>query len=425
VQPAEHRAVSSDEILAAWRKATGTIDDAVAVVYSPLARGPAEKPLDVRLLGDNLDQLRQAADDVADQLRQFAGVSGVEHDLQPGKREIRVTLRPLARTLGITLDDLATELRSGFYGGEAVRVQRGRDDVRVQVRYPRNERQSVADIESVRIRGAAGNEVPFHEIADYKVERGYAAIRHEEGRRRVQITANLDERLANAERILGELETGVISKLPQKYPGIEYRLEGQRAQMRESMRSLFRGFALALVVIYALLAAILRSYVQPVVIMAAIPLGLVGAVVGHWLLGYDLTMLSLFGMVGISGVVVNDSLVLLDRINENTRSGRTVLESTLEAGGARFRAVLLTTVTTVMGLAPLMTERSTQAKTLIPMAISLTFGLAFATALTLLVVPALHLALNDMRRLARWLRRGGEYPSPEAIESLSTSHDAT
>ena len=431
LMPAEERRLDSQTILAAWEKHTGLIDDAVSVTFGRVQRGPAEKPLDIRLLGDDLEELRTAADEVCVKLGEFAGVSGIEHNLLPGRREVRVKLRPLARTLGVSLDDLARQLRNGFYGGEAVRVQRGRDEVRVQVRFPHEQRRSIADLESIRIRSTGAGEIPFREVAECAIGRGYASICHRNGKRYVRITADVDLRRANAERILAELESGYLSRLREKYPDLEYRFEGQRAQLVESLDSLSAGLAIALVVIYAILAAMLVSYVQPLVIMAVIPLGFAGAALGHLLTGYDLTMLSVFGIVAMSGVVVNDSLVLLHQINARVRQraagssphgpepqqGSFVFDAVLEAGALRFRAVVLTTVTTVAGLAPLLLERSTQAQTLIPMAISLVFGLAFATVLTLVVVPALYLGLIDVRRAVRWLRRGGEYPSPEAVVS--------
>lgn len=429
LMPTEERRLDSQAILTAWERQVGVIDDAVSVTFARAHRGPAEKPLEVRLLGDDLTELRAAADELQTKLGEFAGVTSIEHDLLPGRREVEVTLKPLARTLGVTLDDLARQLRSGFYGGEAVRLQRGRDEVRVKVRYPDEQRRSIADIENVRIRGAGGREIPFREVADYRVTQGYATIYHQNGKRRARITADVDLRRANAERILAELDTRYLSTLRERYPNLEYRIEGQRLQIAESLHSLSVGFMIALVAIYAVLAAILRSYVQPLVIMAAVPLGFVGAALGHLFTGYDLTILSVFGIVAMSGVVVNDSLVLVDQINAGIRQraaglnprgsdsqqGSPVFGAVLEAGTVRFRAVVLTTLTTIAGLSPLLLERSTQAQTLIPMAISLVFGLAFATVLTLIVVPALYLAMIDVRRAARWLWRGGTYPSAEAV----------
>ncbi|MBN1492195.1 MAG: efflux RND transporter permease subunit [Phycisphaerae bacterium] len=414
--PAEERRLDSQVALAAWAEQAGIVHDAIAVTFTRAQQGPTEKPLEIRLLGNDLDVLLAAAEQVATKLGEFAGVTGVEHDLQPGKREVRIELKPMARTLGVTVEALAQQLRSGFHGGEAVRVQRRHEEVRVQVRYPDAERKHLAELENMRVRGPNGSEIPFRELASVHLERGFANIFHQDGQRRVRITADVDERRANAEQVLAAMNADFLAALPQQYPGVTVRLEGQHAQMLESLRSLFAGQVLALVAIYAVLGAMLASYTQPFVILAAVPLGFIGAIVGHAVTGHDLTIMSVFGMVALSGVVVNDSLVLLDQINERIRAGRPVLEAVLASGELRFRAVLLTTLTTVAGLAPLLLERSTQAQTLIPMAVSLTFGLAFATLLTLVVVPSLFLVLSDVRRASRWLRRGGAYPSAEAVE---------
>lgn len=413
--PGEHRRVDNATLLAKWAQATGPVSDALSVTFDRVQRGPTEKPLEIRLLGDDLEQLEAAAIEVSEGLLAFAGVSGVERDLQPGKREMRITLKPLARTLGVTVEDLARQIRSSFHGGEAVRIQRGREDVRVQVRLPDHERGSIADIENLLIAGPGGNEIPFRELAEYHIERGHAVIRHQDGQRRVRIVADVDKRVTNAERILATFEKDFLRKLPARYPGTRYRIEGQHAQIVESLRSLLWAFALALVAMYGILASSLGSYVQPMVIMAAIPLGFVGAAAGHLLMGYELTMMSIFGMVALSGVVVNDALVLLSQINDAIREGKPVFQAVVGTGETRFRAVFLTTATTVAGLTPLLLERNTQAESLVPMAIALTFGLAWATVLTLVVIPAMSLALNDVQRFVHWLRRGGPYPSAETV----------
>jgi len=420
--PAEQRRADCKQIMAAWSQQIGSVQGASALTLDRVQQGPTDKPLELRLLGDDLDALSMAADDVAAALGGYAGVSGVEHDLRPGKREVRVRLKPLARTLGVTLEDVARQLRSGFYGGEAVRVRRGRDEVRVQVRYPDRQRMSIGDIETLRVRAPDGRELPFRELADCTVERGYGSVQRQQGHRRVRIMADVDERLANAERILTEFRAGPLPRILARYPGIDYRIQGQHGQMVESLRSLFSGLAVALIAIYGVLAAMLGSYGQPLIIMAVIPLGFIGAAAGHAVTGYDLTIMSVFGLVALAGVVVNDSLVLLDQINRNVAAGQPITEAIIDAGAMRFRAVILTTVTTVAGLAPLLLERSTQAQSLKPMAISLTFGLAFATVLTLIVVPVLYLVSGDVRRLAIRLIRpepARTVKEPEALHHSS------
>ncbi|MCP4250040.1 MAG: efflux RND transporter permease subunit, partial [bacterium] len=420
--PAEERDRTGEEILDAWRAGVGTIHDAVSVEMARQELRPVGKPVEIRLLGQDLEQLRRAADEVRDKLATYAGIYEIEDTLIPGKRELRVSLKPVARALGLTVADLASQLRAGFHGGEALRVLRDREEIKVQVRYPGQDRRSLADVDRMRIRTARGEEIPFTEAADVELVRGYSTLWRQDGKRRVRVWAEVDERLANAEQILADMNARFLPDLARRYgeenhqAGFTYSLDGPYARMRESVGSLLDGFALAMVVIYGLLASILRSYAQPLIIMATIPLGMVGAVLGHVIMGSDLTMMSIFGVVALSGVVVNDALVLIVRINRLIRSGQPVVAAVLEAGRSRFRAVVLTTVTTVAGLLPLLIERSSQAQQLTPMVIALTFGLIFATVLTLLVVPAMYLATNDLRRVVRWLVRGGDYPTAETVE---------
>ena len=425
--PSEHRRLTGAQILDLWRSGLGRIHDAVTVEMIQYELGPTEKPLEIRLRGRDVEQLARAADEVADQLASYAGTREIETDLIPGKLEMQVALKPIARTLGLAEADLASQLREGFFGGEAVRVLREGEEVKVQVRYPLAQRRHLGDVARMRIRTPGGQEIPFSEAATVQTVRSYSSIWRQDGLRRVLVRADVDERRANAEEILHHLTAGFLPELQRRccqenpFGDFSFSMGGQRAQMRESLGSLTKGMAMALVAIYAVLASMLRSYLQPVIIMVAIPLGMVGAVLGHRILGYDLTIMSVFGAVALSGVVVNDALVLLVRINREVRSGQPVFRAIVASGESRFRAVILTTVTTVAGLTPLLIERATQAQQLIPMVISLTFGLIFATLLTLLVVPALYLAVNDLRRLVRWLHRGGAYPSPEAIEQADAT----
>ncbi len=419
LMPAEQRRLRDERIIERWRESVGTIHDAIQVTLERQPIGAMERPIEIRLLGHNLDDMTEASRRIQAKLREFSGLYDVHDDLIPGKRELRVTLKPQARPLGLTLDDVARQLRYGFYGGEAVRLQRGRDQVKVRVRLPEDERRSITDLESVRIMTPSHHEVPFLEVVDVEWARGYAFIMHQDGKRRVRVVAGLNERQANAEHILQTLEAGFLDDVVTDYNDLTYNLAGNRELLNESLDSLFDGFAIAMIVIYTILAAMLRSYVQPVAILVAVPFGLIGVVVGHAILGFDLTIMSLFGVVALSGVVVNDSLVLLDAVNRGIREGRSVRDAVFAAGELRFRAVTLTSLTTVAGLLPILTERSSQAQSVKPMAVSLCFGLLFATVLTLFVVPALYLLLNDVRRLVHWLRYGGSYPVPELVEEAA------
>lgn len=421
LMPAEQRKIRAEKIMERWREHIGPIPDATQFRMTREQLIWSDRPIEVRLLGHNLNDLSAAADRVEARLREFQGVTNVASDLIPGKREMRVTLKPTARALGLTLDDVAQQLRQGFYGGEAVRLYRGRDQVKVRVRYPDNERRSVVDLESVRITTPMGQEVPFLEVANVNWARGYAGIMHQDAKRRVRVTADIDFRRANAERITQTLEAGFLDNVVKDYNDMTWEFGGDREMMTESLVSLRDGFILALIGIYTILAAMLRSYIQPIVIMAAVPFGLIGAVVGHAVMGLDLTMMSLFGVVALSGVVVNDSLVLIDGINLGIREGKSLADAVNDAGEERFRPVVLTSITTIAGLMPLLAERSSQAQSVIPMATSLAFGLLFSTVLTLMVVPALYLLVNDARRAIHWLRFGGEFPIPEVVEEAA--HD--
>lgn len=419
LMPAELRRVDVAEIVDHWRRGIGTIHDAVSVTITQEQLGPTDKPLEIRLLGQNLEDLRQATEELARKLESYAGVFNITVEPTYGKRELRISLKPAAANLGLTVADLAAQLRQGLYGGEAVRLQRGSDEVKVMVSYVESDRQSLGAIENLRIRTRSGAAIPFHEVAQTKMVRGYSMIPRMDGQRRARVQADVDERYANAEQVVQDLEAAYLPDLQQRYPGVRYVIDGQRKRISESLSSLVRASTVAGVVMIALLGTILRSYAQPIIIMAAIPLGMVGAVVGHALMGYPLTLMSVFGMVALAGIVVNDSLVLVDRVNLNVLSGQGVFDAVAGAGEARFRAVVLTSVTTVAGLLPFLAERSTQALTLIPMAISIAFGLIFATVLTLFVVPALFLLVNDLKRLAHWLRHGGSYPLPETVEAVA------
>ncbi|MCH7812839.1 MAG: efflux RND transporter permease subunit, partial [Planctomycetes bacterium] len=342
--PAQTRRMSGAEILDAWRQQVGIIDDVLSLEMVPLEFGPTEKPLEIRLHGNDLEFLRRAADEFRDKLATYAGVYEIDDDLLPGKRELRVSLKPVARTLGLTVADLASQLREGFFGGEAVRILRDRAEVAVQVRYPRDQRRSLSDVSKVRIRTAAGHEIPFTEAADVTLVRGYSSIWRQDGQRRVRVRANVDERRANAEQILDDLEATFLPEAARRYRqenpegDFSYSIGGQRAQIAESLGSLTSGLGLALVVIYALLASILRSYLQPLVIMAAIPVGVIGVVAGHLIMGYDLTIMSAFGAVALTGVVVNDALVLVVRTNRLVAGGQPIVAAVIEAGRSRFRA---------------------------------------------------------------------------------------
>ena len=385
--PAEARSVSSSEIVARLRRQIGEIPGAESVTFSAEVF-TAGNPIEVQLSADDYSQLLQAVERLKVELANYPGVGDIQDSFQEGKQEMKLTLRPEARTLGITLADLARQVRQGFYGDQALRFQRGSDDVRVMVRYPAEERRSSGDIENMRIRTPEGAEVAFSQVAEVEVGHGYASISRNAGQRTVTITADVDAKIANADEINQNLAQGFLPMLMEEYPGLRYSYEGEQREREDAFASLGRGFVVALFIIYALLAIPFRSYTQPFVIMSAIPFGMIGAVWGHVIMGLELGILSMFGVVALSGVVVNDSLVLLSFYNQLRERGISIDEALVEAGRQRFRPILLTSLTTFFALLPMILEKSVQAQFLIPMAASLAFGVLFATSIILVGVPA-------------------------------------
>ena len=399
--PSEERSITANEVLNRWRNLVGEIPGAERVIFATLTGGPGGNPIEIQLIGNNFIDLKRAAEELKAEIARYQGTFDITDNFKPGKTEIKLRAKEAARPLGITLADLARQVRQAFYGDEAVRIQRGRDDVKVMVRYSEPERRTLGTIEEMRIRTPKGEEVPFSEVAEIVYGRGYSVINRIDRNRQITVISDLDEDVANAERIIGELNSSFLPDLIRRYPGIRYTFEGQKQRTNESVTSLLEGFAIAILGIYLLLATQFRYYVQPVVVMVALPFGIVGAILGHLVMGLSLTLLSLFGVVALSGIVVNDSIIMLDFINRAIRKGVPLMQAVEESGKARFRAVILTSLTTIAGLLPLLLERSFQAQFLIPMAVSIAFGLMVATVLTLLFVPTLYLIVAEVTVLVR------------------------
>lgn len=400
LMPAQDRTVLAEDLTDRWREATGTIPDALELAFTATLFS-AGADIEVQLVGSDIDALVEASARLKSEIAGYAGTFGITDTFRAGKREWKLDIEPQAEALGLTLADLARQTRQAFYGEEAQRIQRGRDDIRVMVRYPEEERRTLASVETMRVRRPDGSEVPFSEVARVESGRGYSTITRVDRRRVVSVRADVDESVTTAGNVIGALRESALPQLVADFPGVSYSFEGAQEEQRKTMTGLARGFVFAMILIYALLAIPLRSYAQPLLIMSAIPFGLVGAAWGHLVMGVDLTILSMFGVVALTGVVVNDSLVMVDFINNHRKESGDELEAVASAGVARFRPILLTSLTTFAGLSPLMWEKSMQARFLIPMAISLAYGVIFATLITLLLVPAGYLVLQDLKRLFR------------------------
>jgi len=406
--------VTSSQLVREWRRAIGVIPGAESLTFrAEIGRGGS--PLEVQLSGNDVQQLAGMSEEVKARLGEYPGVFDIGDSFEAGKKEVQLAIKPEAELLGLSATDLARQVRQAFFGEQAQRIQRGRDDVRVMVRYPENERRSMENLESMRIRTSSGVEVPFGEVANATMGRSYSVIKRVDRRRVVDVTADVNKETANIESIKRDL-VAFLTSLQPRYPDVRFSLEGEAREQRESFASLGLGLAFVLFIMYALLAIPFKSYGQPFIVMSVIPFGVVGAILGHMLLGMNLSILSLMGMLALVGVVVNDSLVLVDYVNRRRAEGQSTVDAVRVAGVARFRAVMLTSLTTFAGLAPLIFEKSTQAQFLIPMAVSLGFGILFATFITLVLVPINYLILDDLARLFRLTR-------PEADHALGPTLD--
>jgi len=395
---AEARGVTAAEFARRLREATGPVPDAVELTFSSELFS-AGNPIDIELRGRDVEALGAVAGALREELTGYPGVRDVRDSFREGKRELELRLRPGAETLGLSVADLGRQVRQAFYGEEVQRIARNGEDVKVMVRYPEAERRSLGDVESLRIRTRAGDAVPLSVVAEVTSTYGPTSIRRADGARVVNVVADVDLSVTSAREVLGDIQERFLPGLLAAQPGISYALEGEQREERESLRGLGRNSLFALLVIFTLLAIPLRSYAQPLVIMATIPLGAVGAIAGHAMLGLPLSFSSVIGMVALAGVVVNDSIVLVDRVNRLRREGHDVGTAVRDAGAARFRPIFLTSLTTSLGLLPLLLEQSPQAQFLIPMAVSIAAGVLAATVVSLLVVPAAYLVLEDLRGL--------------------------
>lgn len=426
--PSTERDHTGEFIVSKWRELVGPVPGAVELIFAAESASGGNA-IDLEMVGDDFEQLRAATDEAKAALEEFSGLIDLSDSDIEGKRELKLDLLPSGKLLGLRLEDVARQVRQGFYGDEIQRLQRGKDEVQVFVRYPRDERTSLADLENMKLRLPNGSEVPFSEVATFEFGRSNATIQRTDQQRAIRITADVDKTQgANATEIvrsltagaraettaqlwrrnignlvreklgkppLPEIEKGALVKIQEKYPGIRYSFEGEQKDQKQSMVEMGQKALLAILCMYVLMAIPLRSYIQPIIVMSVIPFGLVGAIAGHLLLGFNFSIMSMCGIVALAGVVVNDSLVLVDYVNRHVKAGLTIHEAAWEAGAARFRPIILTSLTTFAGLTPMLLETDVQARFLIPMAVSLSYGILFATTITLILIPCLYLMLED------------------------------
>ena len=426
LQDASVRSLSSTELINLWRKEAGEIRGAERVVYDSASVGPGGAAIEFKLLASasKQEQLDAAVESAKKRLEEFAGVYDIRDDQTPGKLEFQIRVKDEALSMGLTDRELANRIRNSYYGAEVQRLQRGRHEVKLMVRYPEDERTSLAQFNEIMLVGTDGVERPMKELAEVNVAQAYSEINRLNQQRSVTITADLDKTEGNAYEIRTELQKKFDDEFAALFPDVSYDWEGQAQQTEESLTSLAVGSAAAIIAMYVLLVVEFRSYFQPFLILAIIPFGFIGAAWGHLFMGIEVTLFSFFGLVALTGVVVNDSIVLVDFINARVRSGVPQQEALLEAGRRRLRPVFLTSLTTIGGLVPMLLETSFQAQFLVPMATSIAFGLMLSTLLVLFQVPVffqLYLIVSQALGFdpARADLTGGKL-NPEAINDERT-----
>jgi multidrug efflux pump subunit AcrB len=397
---AEERDISTQELVERWREAIGEIPGAESLTFTYEFGVSPGKPIEVQLIHQDVHTLEAAAERLASEIRAYSGLRDIDSEVTRGKAQLDFRLTEEAVAQGLTELELARQVRAAFFGSEALRQQRGRDEVKVYVRLPDDERQSLYNVEKLIIRTPTGGEMPVSQAAIVTRGQAYTAINRIDGRRTISVTADVADESANANEINAQIRQRELPQLMADIPGLAYGFGGEQETQAETVAALGLGFVLALVAIFALLAIAFQSYSQPLLVMSAIPFGMVGAVWGHVAVGYQLSLMSMTGLIALSGVMVNDALILIVTINRYREQGMGLREAIVAGGARRFRPVLLTSLTTFFGLAPMILERSLQARFLVPMAVSLGFGVLGGTLIMLLIVPCSYLILEDAKRTA-------------------------
>jgi len=402
----EQRSLDSYDIIARWRELSGDIAGTRSVTFKSEDESFGD-PISLNLISDNPQQLEAASIELRRALARYQGVFDIDSTLSDRLDEIDIHSKPSGEMLGLGLSDIGTQVRDAFYGVEAQRIQRGDSEVKVMVRYPRAERKTLADLENMYIRSHSGDTLPFYAVAEISAQPTHTRINRIDGKHAVNVSAKVDKQHYNPDAISAEIVSNDLPPLLKKYPSLSYEIDGEGKESRELVEALLQRFLLAIIAVYALLAIPLKSYSQPLVIMSVIPFSLIGAIVGHLLFDTAFSMMSLFGVIALTGVVVNDSLILADTINHKLSQKLPLITSIVGACKQRFRAILITSLTTFFGLFPMLLEDSLQAQSMLPMAISLAFGIVFATVISLILVPCLFVILHDFQA-----RRAGSKTSP-------------
>jgi multidrug efflux pump subunit AcrB len=405
---AEVRTATIDQIIHQWRTLTAHMPDAIALAFKEPAIGPGGLPIEIRLRGNNLDELKQASTRLIDWLYQYQGVSDLYDDLRPGKPELQVTLKPGAMSKGFTARMVAGQLRAAFYGNTASQIIVRDQSYEVNLRIADNDRDSIAHLENFYLINNRGERVPLTAVAAVARDRGYAGIRRVNGIRTVTVTGDMDTTLANAADVIADTKQRFLPELKKEFPGITTGLEGQEKELKSAMGGMIKALGIGIFGVFCLLSFQFKSYQEPLVIMVTIPFAFIGVIWGHWLMGLDLAMPSIMGFISLSGIVVNDSILLVTFVKQHTAMGQSVVQAGKMAARQRFRAVMLTSVTTIAGLLPLLAERSLQAQILIPLACSIVFGLMVSTVLVLVVVPSLYAILGDFNLVRIENKDGGK-----------------
>lgn len=413
------RTLNAIDIEHAWREKVGSIPNTEELRFFSSTNAGGGAKINLRLMGARYDELEQASLELEQELSNYAGVFDVSNSYGRGSEEITLRIKPGAEQLGLTANMLGSQVRQAFYGNEVQRILRGRDELKVMVRYPQDERISVASLEEMRIRTPDGAEVPFSQVAEVDIGEGFARINRINRQRTVTVSSDVNPLEAQSATIIQDIRSNFIPQLLAKYPSVTFGLGGASEEQAKLITRIAVFFGAAMFLIYALLAIPLKSYIQPLIVMAVIPFGMIGALVGHMVFGVTVSMMSLFGLVALAGVIVNDSLIMVDFVNRGRAEGMSLHTAVVEAGTSRFRAIMLTTLTTFLGLLPIMFETSLQAQMVIPMTLSLGWGIVFGTLLTLVMIPSLYLILDDFIRLV-WGSDEDE-TTPVAPETSATN----